>query len=103
MWKDVYSHEYMDDDWKKFNETLLLKKEAFYSHLNTDDITDADYTHAKRVCKNFKIKNLGECYHLYVQSHTSLLTDVIENFKNMCLELYDLAQERFLAAPELGW
>ena len=27
-----------------------------------EDITDADYMHAKRVCKGFEIKYLGE-YH----------------------------------------
>ena len=27
-----------------------------------DDITDADFGHAKRVCKGFEIKHLGE-YH----------------------------------------
>ena len=32
--------------WKKFKENLLPKKENFYSHLNMEDITDADYTHA---------------------------------------------------------
>ena len=37
----------------------LLKKENFYSHLNMEDITDADYTHAKRVCKDFEIKHLA--------------------------------------------
>ena len=47
------------DDWEKFNETLLLEKD-FYSHLKTKGITDADYTQAKRICKDFKIKNLGE-------------------------------------------
>ena len=31
-----------------------------------EDITDADYVHAKRVCKNFEIKNLGEYHDLYV-------------------------------------
>ena len=25
-----------------------------------EDITDADYKHAKRVCRDFKIKNLGK-------------------------------------------
>ena len=30
------------------------------SHLNMECITDADYAHAKRVCKDFEIKNLGE-------------------------------------------
>ena len=43
--KDVYPYEYID--WKKFNETLLLEID-FYSHLNMEDITDVDYTHAKR-------------------------------------------------------
>ena len=50
--KGVYLHEYMDY-WKKFNETSLPEKEDFYSHLNMEDITDADYAHAKRVFKDF--------------------------------------------------
>ena len=29
------------DDWKKFNETLP-EKEDFYSHLNMEEITNAD-------------------------------------------------------------
>ena len=41
------------DEWKKFNETLFPEKEEFYSNLNIEDITGADYTHAKRVCKVF--------------------------------------------------
>ena len=39
-------------DWKSFNETSLHEKEDFYSHLNMEDITDADQT-KKRVCKDF--------------------------------------------------
>ena len=35
------------NDWEKFNEILLPEKGDFYSHLNTEDITDADYAHAK--------------------------------------------------------
>ena len=49
-----------------------------------EDITDADYTHAKRVYKDFDIKNLGKYCGLYVQSDTLLLADVFENFRNMC-------------------
>ena len=47
------------DDWEKFNETSLLEKEYFYSHLDMEYINDADYAHAKRVCKDFEIKFLG--------------------------------------------
>ena len=38
----------------------LSEIEDFYSHLNMEDITDADYAHAKRVCKDFEIKKLGD-------------------------------------------
>ena len=44
------------DDWEKFNETSLPEKEDFYSHLNMEDTADSDYTHSKRVCKDFEIK-----------------------------------------------
>ena len=33
------------------------------------DIIDLDYTHAKTVCKDFKINNLGEYYDLYSKQH----------------------------------
>ena len=37
---------------------------------------DADYIHAKRVCKDFEIKNLGEHHHLYLKSDILLLPNV---------------------------
>ena len=54
--RGVYLYEYTDD-WKKV-ETTLPEEEEFYSNLNMEDITDADYIHLKRVCKDFEIKNL---------------------------------------------
>ena len=41
-------------------------------------ITDADYAHAKKNCKDFEIKNSGEYHDLSVQSHILLLGDVFE-------------------------
>ena len=35
-----------------------------------EDITDADYAHAKIVCKDFEIKELGGCHDIYVQGNT---------------------------------
>ena len=45
---------------------MILQKEDFHSHLNMEDITDVDYAHEKRVCKDFDIKDLGEYHDLYV-------------------------------------
>ena len=75
------------DDWEKFNKISLSKEEDFYSLLNMEDITDADYAHAKRVCKDFKIRNLEDYHDLYVESDTLLLADVFENFRNMCIKI----------------
>ena len=63
--KGVYHYGYMDD-WEKFNEATLPEKEEFYSNFNIEDISDADYAYAKRVCKDFEIKNLGEYHELLV-------------------------------------
>ena len=70
------------DDWESFNETLT-EKEEFYSNLNIEDIIDAEYIHAKRNCKDFEIKNLGEYHDLYLESDIFLL-DLFENFRKMC-------------------
>ena len=72
------------DEWENFNETLLPKKERFYSNLNMEDIKDSDWNHAKRVCKDFEIKNLGEYHDLYLESDVLLMTNVFEYFTKMC-------------------
>ena len=92
--KGVYPFGYIDD-WEKFNETSLPEKDDFYSHLNMEDLINAGFAHAKRVCKDFEIKNLGEYHNLYVQSDTLLLADVFENFRNMCIEMYNLILQNF--------
>ena len=43
----LYLYENMDD-WEKFSETALLKKEDFHSHLDMEDIADADYAHTQK-------------------------------------------------------
>ena len=100
--KGVFPYEYMDD-WEIFNESSLPEKEDFYSHLNMEDITDVDYAHGKRFCKDFEVKNLGEYHDLYVQSDTLLLADIFQKFRNMCIEIYELDSAKFLSSPGLAW
>ena len=63
-------------------------KEAFYSKLNLEDITNKDYEHFQKVWEVFRIKKFGEYQDLYVQSNTLLLADVFENFRDKCIEIY---------------
>ena len=100
--KGVYPYEYMSD-WEKFNETSLPEKKDFYRHLNMENITDADYAYAKRLCKGFEKKNLGDYHDLHVQSNTLFLADVSESFGNMCFERYEFDPANFFSALGLAW
>ena len=60
-----YLNEYMSD-WEQFNETPFPENENVHSHLKMEDITDTDYMHAKGVCKDFEIKDLGGYHNVYV-------------------------------------
>ena len=68
-----------------------------------EDITDANYAFAKRVCEDFEIKKLEAYHDLYVQSNTLLLADVFENFQDICLKFYELDPAKFLSASGLAW
>ena len=91
------------DNWEKFDETSLPPKEDLYSELNLEGISDEDYAHAQKVWDVFEIKNQVEYHDLYVQSDTLLLADVFDNFRNMCLEIYELDPVYFVSAPGLAW
>ena len=91
------------DNWERINEMSLPNKESFYSNLNMENIDDIDYRHGNDVFKRFKLKILGEYHDLYVQSDTLLLADVFENFRNMCLKVYELDPAHFLSLPGLAW
>ena len=62
--KGVYPYEYMDN-WERFDETSSPDKKAFYIELNLEDITDKDYSHAKKVFKELCIY-INEYHNLYV-------------------------------------
>ena len=100
--KGVYPYEYMDN-WGGFDETSLPDKESFNSNLNMENIDDIDYRHDNNVLKKFKLKHLGEYHDLFVQSDTLLLADVFENFRNMCIKVYELDPAHFLSLPGLAW
>ena len=100
--KGVYPYEYMDN-WNRFNESKLPDKAKFYSKLNMNEVSDKDYEHARKVWKEFEIKNMGEYHDLYLLTDTILLANVFESFGNVCMENYCLDPGHFYTAPGLAW
>ena len=62
--KGVYPYEYMDS-LERFNETTQTPKEAFYSRLTGEDISDEDYAHAQKVWRVFEMEHLQD-YHICI-------------------------------------
>ena len=79
----VYSYEYKDS-FEQFQEPQLPPKDAFYSSLIEEDISEIDYTHAQRVFNNFDMTDLGDYHNFYLLTNVLLLADVFKNFKDMC-------------------
>ena len=56
MWLPMQMHRWL----RKVNERSLPEKADFDNNLNTEDITDSDYKHVERLCKDFGMKSHGE-------------------------------------------
>ena len=65
-----------------------------------ESITDADYTHVKRV-EIWNKRDLRKYHDLYVQNDTLMLADVFNNIRNMCLEIDEINPAYFLSTWRL--
>ena len=84
------------DSPEKLKKTQLPSKEAFYSRLTGEGISDENYKQARKVWKTFEMKNLEDYHNLYNQVDVLLLADVFENF-------YNLEPAHYYTAPGLAW
>ena len=100
--KGFYPYEFMDTE-EKFKNTKLPPREAFYSKLSGKGITEKNYKHACNVWNTFKMKTFKDYHKLYNETDVLLLTDVFENFRNLCLKIYGLDPVYYYTAPGLAW
>ena len=100
--KGFYPYEYMNS-LKRFKENKIPPKEAFYSRLTGEGISDEDYEYVKKVWKVFGMKTLQDYHDLYNVTDVLLLADVFENFRNVCMENYKLDPAHYFTAPGLAW
>ena len=100
--KGVYPYDFVNS-LERLNDTSLPPKEAFYSKLNDEHISDSDYEHAQKVWKTFGIQSMREYHNLYLQSDVLLLADVFESFRGVCMKNYGLDPSWYYTAPGLSY
>ena len=55
------------------------------------------------VWETFGCKTLGDYHDLYVKTDVTLLADVFENFRNLCIVQYGLDPAHHYTSPGLSW
>ena len=77
----------------------------FYSKLSEEHVSDKDCERALKVWKHFGIRTLGQYHDLYLRTDVLLLTDVIGNFRGLCVEYYgsDPAHCHYHTLPNSAW
>ena len=76
----MYPYEYING-YHRFNERQLPPKEAFYSKLTRESVSDKDYQHAKNVWQTCECQTWGDYHDLYLRTDVLLLADVFETFR----------------------
>ena len=59
--------------------------------------------HAHKVSKAFDCKNVRDYHILYNDLDVLLLADVFENFRDICIENYNLDPAHYYTVPNLSW
>ena len=87
------------DSIDKMNNSKLPTKNEFYDNLQDEHISDE---RAKSVWNMFGCKNLGEYFDLYLKTDMLLLCDVFEQFRDLCLNVYNLDAAQYHTLPSLS-
>ena len=100
--KGVYPYEYVDK-LERFDEPSLPPKEAFYSQLSREHVSDEDYQHAQNVWSKLGCKTLGDYHDIYLRTDVLLLADVFETFPDTSIKHYSLDPAHYFSAPGMSW
>ncbi|XP_073845092.1 uncharacterized protein [Musca autumnalis] len=100
--KGVFPYEYLSS-FEKLDETQLPPIEEFHNKMTDSECSIEDYNHATKVWTHFRCKTLKDYMELYLKTDVLLLTDIFENFRDLCRGIHSLDPCQYFTAPSLSW
>ncbi len=97
-----YSYEFIDEH-SRLTYKGLPPKDAFYSKVKLDGMSNEDYNHAQNVYNTFNCENVGDYRWLYLKTHVLLSADVLGHSRKMILKHYKSDPANYLTAASLAW
>ncbi|XP_075163030.1 uncharacterized protein LOC142235654 [Haematobia irritans] len=100
--KGVFCYDYLSS-FSKLDDDKLPPIEDFFNTLCDTPCSEDDYTHAQNVWSTMGCETLKDYMELYLITDVLLLTDVFENFRKLCMDIYKLDPCHYFTAPGLSW
>lgn len=100
--KGIFPYEYIKDI-DVLNERNLPPIDSFFSTLNGENISQAEYNRAQCVWNTFNCQTIGDYSDVYLKSDVMILSDIFENFRHVCMDTYKLDPAHYFTAPGLAW
>ena len=88
--KGVFCYEHFQSLQEMKKSRNLPLKDAFYSELSEEHISEVDYSHAQEVFKSFKCKNVADYMMLYCSLDVVLLCEAFLQYRKMVMEHFQL-------------
>lgn len=100
--KGIFPYDYITS-FEKLNETSLPPIDAFYNALTDSHITEEQYKHAQNVWEKTNCETLEDYARIYLESDVLLLSDVMENFRDLAMSIYKLDCNNYYTLPGLAY
>src|SRR5207253_2769756 len=100
--KGIYPYEHVTDETVCEN-TELPRKEAFFSAVRDEGISDEDYVRAQSVWGMLAIKKFCSYHAVYQMTDVYLLAQVFQDFRRLSLKNFELDPCYYISTPGLSW
>lgn len=87
--KGVFPYDWFNDV-KKLDYEGLPSKSKFHSQLNNEEISDDEYSHAKKVYKTFECDNFGDYHDLYLTCDVYQLAACVQHFRHISMKAFQI-------------
>lgn len=85
-----------------FNDKLPAR-ELTYDQLNQSIMSEEDYNYLQSLWNTFDILSWGEYYSMYNLLDVTLLADCFEEFRNSCINKFDLDPAHYLTCSQMSY
>eukprot|EP00116_Pleurobrachia_bachei_P002124 sb/3462386/ len=92
-----------EEDTSKIYIIDLPPKEAFFNDLTEQELSNEDYEFVQTTMEKFELETLGDLHDHYVQTDVTLLADVFQSYRTLCIEHLSLEPINYLSLPALTY